>query len=233
MRAALAQLRPAFEHRLYLGTAAAAALIVVAGFARSYYLKGLFGAPALPLLLHVHGAVMTLWYVLFLAQVGLVAAHRTDLHRMLGVATAAVAFLLVIVGSTTAVHFITRFGPATAEAHEAAAIAGFDAVLLMVFAALVGTALAYRRRGDVHKRLMTLASLSLLGPPLARLISDESSVIVADCLVLVPVVIDTVRHRRLHPAFGWGGLLVVACTCTALALVPTASWTNFAIRMVS
>jgi hypothetical protein len=27
--------------------------------------------------------------------------------------------------------------------------------------------------------------------------------------VLVCVAIDTLRHRRLHPAFGWGGGLVL------------------------
>ena len=53
-----------------------------AGFARTYYLKELYATPALPILLHIHGAVMTLWYVLFIVQVRLVAAHRVALHRL-------------------------------------------------------------------------------------------------------------------------------------------------------
>jgi len=63
----------------YTWVAVGAALIVFAGFARTYYLKELSGTRSLLLLLHVHGLVMTLWFVLFLAQVRLVATHRTDL----------------------------------------------------------------------------------------------------------------------------------------------------------
>lgn len=85
----------------YTWVAVAAALIVFAGFARTYYLKGLFGTRSLPLLLHIHGSVMTLWFVLFLLQVRLVAAHRTDLHRRLGILGAFWALLVVVVGTTT------------------------------------------------------------------------------------------------------------------------------------
>jgi hypothetical protein len=35
------------------------ALIVFAGFARTYYLKGVFDGPALTALTHVHGVIMT------------------------------------------------------------------------------------------------------------------------------------------------------------------------------
>ncbi|HEV2617498.1 MAG TPA: hypothetical protein VGU63_12910 [Candidatus Acidoferrales bacterium] len=73
------------DRRFYTWVAVAAALVVFAGFARTYYLKEFFGTRSLALLLHVHGLVMTLWFLLFLVQVRLVAAHRTDLHRRLGV----------------------------------------------------------------------------------------------------------------------------------------------------
>ena len=48
--------------------AAAAALVVFAGFARTYYLKGVFDTPALSPLVHAHGLAMTLWVALFIAQ---------------------------------------------------------------------------------------------------------------------------------------------------------------------
>ena len=59
----------------YTWVALGTALIVFAGFARSYYLKGVFGTPALPLLLHIHGLVMTAWFVLCFVQARLVATH--------------------------------------------------------------------------------------------------------------------------------------------------------------
>lgn len=62
------------DHSLYRWAAIAAFAVVVVGFARTYYLKLLFGAPALPWLLHLHGALMTSWFVLFFVQTSLIAA---------------------------------------------------------------------------------------------------------------------------------------------------------------
>jgi hypothetical protein len=42
---------------------------------------------------------MTAWLVLFFVQVRLVAVHRTDLHRGLGVVGAVLAGLVLVVGT--------------------------------------------------------------------------------------------------------------------------------------
>src|SRR6185437_6956578 len=120
--------RSVVDRRFYTWVAFAAALIVFTGFARTYYLKQLFGTRSLPLLLHVHGLVMTLWFVLFLVQVRLVAAHRTDLHRRLGVFGALLALLVVAVGATT---IITRARPHFRPGHSLAVLA-FQLSILLV-----------------------------------------------------------------------------------------------------
>src|SRR5580700_2501610 len=63
--------------------------IVFLGFARSYYLAGVFQARLPNLLVHVHAAVFSTWILLFIAQTSLVSAGRLDLHRLLGVLGAA------------------------------------------------------------------------------------------------------------------------------------------------
>ncbi len=73
-----------WRNAYFTWAAIVAMLLVFAGFARTYYLKTFFATPALPTLLHLHGAILTLWFVLFFVQVRLVAAHRVDLHRLLG-----------------------------------------------------------------------------------------------------------------------------------------------------
>jgi hypothetical protein len=180
----------------------------------------------------VHGAIMSLWYALFVTQVALVAAHRPDVHRALGIATATCAAVLVPVGALTALAFVRRHLPDPQMAAKAAGIAGYDLVVLTVFAALVVTALVLRHRPDVHKRLMTLASVSLLGPPLARLMSGEAAVLVGNSLAVLPIAVDTWRHRRLHPAFGWGGALVLVSSGAAFALALSPAWRTFALRLV-
>src|SRR5438067_11517923 len=87
------------DRRLYIWFAVFMPIIVLAGFARSYYLKGFFGFPALPsLLVQLHGIVMTSWVVLFVTQVTLVVSGRTRTPQRLGVSGAVRAELIVVVG---------------------------------------------------------------------------------------------------------------------------------------
>src|SRR6267143_2000358 len=97
------------DRHLYIWAAVFIPLIVLAGFARSYYLKSLFGFPALPgPLVQLHGLVMTSWVVLFVAQVWLVSARRTRLHQRLGILGAILAALVVVVGTLTAIAGAAR-----------------------------------------------------------------------------------------------------------------------------
>jgi hypothetical protein len=179
----------------------------------------------------VHGALMTAWYVLFATQVLLVSAHRVDIHRRLGILTAFTAAALVPAGIATAIAFIRRVEGDTESSELAALIAGYQFVALTLFTLLVVTALVLRRRSDIHKRLMTVASLSLLGPPLARLTSDQVALWLNYAVVLLPIAIDTWRHRRLHPAFGWAGGLFLVSSQAALMIASSDAWIAFALRV--
>jgi len=96
------------DHIFYTGLAVVAAAIVFAGFARTYYLRDLFGGPPLPPLVHLHGALFTSWLVLLLSQVTLVAAKRTHIHRRLGVAGGVLAAFMIVVGTITAIQAARR-----------------------------------------------------------------------------------------------------------------------------
>src|SRR3546814_4543683 len=64
-------------------TAVALALLAstFAGFAPTYFLRGLSGAAPLSPLVIVHGAANSAWIVLFLVQTSLIATGRPDMHR--------------------------------------------------------------------------------------------------------------------------------------------------------
>lgn len=213
--------------------------IVFAGFAPTFYLKGLFGTPPLSNLLFVHGVVMSTWIALLVVQTALVEFGRTDLHRRVGVAGAGVAVLLVVIGVAAAFDAARRGFSPTPEVTPLMFLA-IPLVDLLVFSILVGTALAMRRRSATHKRLMLLATVGMLTPAVARLPIDALKQVglpaffaVTIACVLLVVAIDTLRHRRLHPAFGWGAALVVAAVPGRIALAQSDAWVFIAGRLVA
>lgn len=223
------------ERRFYGLAAAVAALIVFAGFARTYYLKGAFGAPELSGLVHGHGVVMTGWIVLFGVQASLVAARRVDLHRRLGIFGAVFAALVVAMGIATAIEGARRgISPGPPPLVFLAIPLG----VILVFGALVAAAIANRRRPDWHKRLMLLATISMLTPAIARLPVDAlhaggilAFMAVTDLLAIACIAWDTARNRRLHPAFLRGAIFLVASQPAMLALAGTEFWMQIARRL--
>ena len=219
--------------RFYVGMAIAIAITVFVGFSRSYFLKSWYGTPELSPLLHAHGLVFTAWVLFFLAQTVLVATGRTWLHRRMGVAGAALALLVLVVGMTVS---ITRVKTGTSpipgvSALSFLAIPFFD---MVVFAILVGTALYFRRRLEAHKRLMTLSMITLLPAPIARLQfpmlppGPPTFFGLADLFIIALLVYDLSARRSLHPATIWGGLLVVASQPLRLMISGTPAWLAFA-----
>lgn len=215
------------ERRFYVSAAIAITIIVLAGF--SVDLDLLRDMSGLSALVRVHGAVMLGWIALFATQTVLVARHRADLHRRLGIFGAALAAVIVIADTATAVVAFRLGGhhlPPGIPAPLFLAFASFD---LLTFSILVSGAIALRRKSDWHKRLMLLGVIMVLDAALARFISAYTSsgvdpALVRNGLVLLCVAIDTLRYRRLHPAFLMGALLVFATDPVAHWAASTATW---------
>jgi hypothetical protein len=78
-------------------------LIVLVGFAPSFYLRSTFPhVHQLPVFLHVHGAVLTGWFVLTVVQGWLIRSQRYRLHRKLGYFAAAYAAVVIMFGTLAA-----------------------------------------------------------------------------------------------------------------------------------
>ena len=226
------------DRPLYLLAAIVVPVIVLIGFARTYYLKGFFATPPIPSrFVHLHGIVMTAWVALFIAQVSLVATRRTKVHQRLGVFGAVLAALVVVVGVLTGLY---------AAAREAPTVGPFALQFLVVplgdmivFAVLIGAALYFRRRLDIHKRLMLLAAVNLLAPAIARIplnfIANGGALVffgLTDVCLLAFIAFDTIRHRRLHPAFLWGTIFIIVMQPLRILLAGTDAWLRFATALV-
>jgi hypothetical protein len=224
------------DRAFYTGMSLAVIATVYRGFARSYFLRGHYFSTPLAPIAKVHGAVFMLWTVLFVVQTVLVARRRTDLHRQLGMVGAVVAGAMVVVGTAIAIVSLRHnFASGNEGALSFFAIPAGD---MLVFTILVAAALGWRQQRETHKRLMLLATISLLDAAVARwplAIMAKGPVAffaVSDLYIVAGVVFDLASRRRVHPAYVWGGLLIVGSQIGRLAVRHTAVWLAFA-RMLA
>jgi len=224
------------DRLFYLSMSLVIVATVFVGFAPTYYLKSYFHAAPLPPLVHLHGLVFTSWILLFVTQTVLVAGRRIDLHRRLGFVGAVLAALLVVIGLTTAIVSARRnFAAGNQGALTFLAIPFGD---MLVFSVLVTAGIRYRRRAEAHKRLMLLATISILDAaivrwPLAIMAAGPVAFFgVTDLLIVAGLVYDLMSRRRVHPAYIWGGLLILASQPLRLAIAGTSAWLAFARALV-
>lgn len=215
----------------FIAMAVAVAAMVLAGFSRTYYFREAALGP-LPELFLIHGAAFTAWFALFIAQASLIRARSFALHRLFGLASLPLAIALVVLGWEGGIDAYRR-GVAIVEDGPPAMFFFLSASDAAGFAALYGAAVAFRRRSDVHKRLMLLASISLIMPATARLaIALGLSGVVGAALQFTFVgailAYDAVALRRMHPATLIGGGVIALKFAGLIILAPTPLWENFA-----
>jgi hypothetical protein len=221
------------ERWFYISMSIAALGTVFAGFAPTYYLRPYFNTAPLMPLLHVHGIVFTSWLVLFLIQTTLVAAHRTDIHRRLGILGGVIATLMILIGASTAVIRASQ-GATPVPGVSSLSFLVVPLGDISVFAILVGAGFYYRRRPDVHKRLMLLATVSILAAAIARLpfaimqAGPPAFFGITDLFVLACILYDLITLKRVHRATALAALLIIASQPLRLMLAGTHVWLAFA-----
>jgi uncharacterized membrane protein YozB (DUF420 family) len=216
------------EHRFFTGMALAALLVALIGFAPSYYLRSFTDAEPLTTLVHLHGGLATAWLLLFVAQTSLVSASRTDLHRRVGPAGAVLAAIFVVVSYATAIA-AARKGVTPPGGPPPLAFLAIPLATVLSFAVLAGLGILWRRERDTHRRLMLLATIAILPPAFARFrwfgFGGPPVAIGGPCLFVVASLLwDRRVHGRIHPAFLWGGGLLLLSLPLRFALAQTESW---------
>ncbi|MEJ0039441.1 MAG: hypothetical protein WDO68_25915 [Gammaproteobacteria bacterium] len=192
--------------------------VVLVGFSPTFYLRGFFRVPAIPPSLYVHGAVLTLWFLLTVLQGWLIRTRRPRLHRRLGYVAAGYAALVIVLG-LVANQLMGSQIKSPAEAENI--IYWANLFTLVQFAVFVSLAVVFRGSPEAHKRLTLLASISIVGPALARFpmwpmfaggTDAARNYGIGGLLLLFAamIVYDLIVRRRPHPATWLGavGILV-------------------------
>jgi hypothetical protein len=227
------------QSRFFVGMSGLLLLIVVVGFAPTLFVRGLFNVPPIPIYLYVHGAVLTGWFVCLLVQTALIRTGRRSFHRQLGWAGAVLGLAVAVAAPMATLNVVSRIraggydldmdisaigitglGTSMSIGAFVSGVVWANFASILTFFILLVSAIRFRRRADIHKRLMLLASISIIGPALARIsrwpgLGGEQGPFVPLVLVLLLgalVVHDFSSRRRVHPATVLGGASAVAIT---------------------
>ncbi len=219
------------DRRFYATMSVVAAAVILTGFANTYGPKVLAGGPRVPSIVHLHAAVFTCWLVLFVAQTVLVARGHVALHMRLGNAGMVLAGVMLGVGLATAIA-TARAGHQGIPGVEFPSREGFlllNVASILVFSVLVVAGWSFRRRPQIHKRLMLAATVGGLMPPgISRLplVSGHAPAIAALVIafLLVGPAYDLLTRRRVHPAYAGLLLAVLIVPPVVIRMSATGAW---------
>lgn len=237
--------QPASSRLFYPLAALALLAITFIGFRLFYlHLQAYPGRPLTPpirTLLIVHGVLMTAWMLLAVVQPFLVAANRKRVHMALGKLGVALAAGIVVAGYLVAIH-ATRVNPPEMRLFGLAPKEFLTVPLsgMVMFGVYVTVGVLNRRRPEVHRPLMLLASLAVVGAALGRMqaLNDwyagtwlerwfsayVTTVMLGGLLLAVKCALEK-RFDRWFAA----GFAVMTAVCVAASLVAkTAAWDQFA-----
>jgi len=227
---------PWSDDLFFSGMAGVALIAVLVGFARTYFLAGLFRAPLPNLLVHIHGAVFTLWIILFITQISLVTAGRVSVHRRVGLLGFVLAIVMIVLGTVTASDSLARHmvQPGRDTVEEVRAFYAVPLGAMFMFSTFVYFGYRNRFQPTVHKRLMWFATMSLLDAGFDRWpVFDPYSLPVVNLICYTPLLLLLIGYDwwstgNVQRVTIWSTIFMTAVQQIRHPLGHTAAWQSFA-----
>jgi hypothetical protein len=220
------------ERFFYSGMAVLLCVCVFIGFSPTYFQAGMLSAPLPSPILHIHGAVFTLWMLLFVVQVAFISARRVKWHRSFGTVAFCLPPIMIVLGVTAAIdalHRGARIGPLDPSVSAAIPLIGIIGFVVPILASWRA-----RRRPDAHKRLILIATISLVGAAFGRfpwsrigLPPAAGAATGVGVLVLIVILYDLLSLHRVHRSTMWAGPLAFLTILLAVPIGFTHAWHAF------
>ena len=220
----------------YSGMAVLLCICVYIGFSPTYFQAGMVRAPLPSPVLHIHGAIFTLWMLLFVVQSALISARRVRWHRSLGTIAFCLPPLMIILGVIAAIDALrrgVRIGPLDPAVSLAIPLIG-----ILGFSVVIYASWRTRRRPDAHKRLILIATICLVGAafgrfPWTRFGVPQAAGVVTGVggLLVVVIAYELITTRHIHRSTMWAAPLVFASVALAVPIGMTPAWHSFSMLL--
>ena len=191
------------DRYFYFSMSLLVAAIVVGGFSHSISDALFHPAIPRPFLLWIHSIVFASWVVFYILQSALVRTHDVKVHRSVGWFGVALAATMVPLGFAIAV-VMGRFDKHTLNIADSDTFLSVPFGDMIFFGTFVMLAIAWRRKPELHRRLLLIATCALLDAPFDRIdyIFDHNlGFLFVDAVILLGVVRDLLVDRRIHKVY--------------------------------
>jgi hypothetical protein len=236
------------DRYFYVAMAMTCLAVAVLGFMPTYWMPLAAGTLKARPVVHLHGIAFFLWTIFFVVQAWLAASGRIPRHRAVGLVGISFATALTILGVLAAINQMQTARALGLEGSgKAFAIVPLSSIAF--FASAFAWAIVNTRRPETHKRLMLLASISILDAPIARWfltflappgasgpppVAVDIGPAAATCMLLaIALAVDWRRHGRPHPVYLAGGGIFVAMKLLQIPVSATPAWHAIAGWMLS
>ena len=191
------------DRYFYFSMSLLVAAIVVAGFRRTVNENLFHPAVPRPFILWIHGAAFAGWVCFFIFQSTLVRIHKVSWHRFFGWFGAGLATVMVVLGVATSI-VMARFD--AVQLHQK----GTDAFLIIpfydmvAFGVCIALAIYWRKRPEVHRRLIFIATCGLLDAAFGRfghVFDDNLFYPCLDLVMVLGVARDLLVDGRVHKVY--------------------------------
>ena len=191
------------DRYFYLFASFVIAAIVVWGFSHTVNQNLLHASPPRPLLLWFHGAAFSSWVLFFIFQSALVRTRNVNLHRFFGWFGAGLASAMAVLGFIIAV-IMARFDWFTLHAPGTDVFLSVPFGDILSFSSCVALAILWRKKPELHRRLLFIATCCLLAAAFGRFpyVSDHNLFYVCvDAVILLGVLRDLLVSRSVHRVY--------------------------------
>jgi hypothetical protein len=234
------------ERRFFTGMVVAMAVVTIIGFTPSYFLRPVLVTPVslrVPLtpMVHLHAVTGLAWLAFLIWQAQLIRGRQHQRHMQNGLIGLAIAASVVVVGIIVGIDSSAGGRQPPGWTPTSFLIIPFATVLM--FGGLVAAALWWRRRPDIHKRLMLIGTTAAIVPALARISTTWlkgilppgaiGGMILSNIFLAALVAYDLKKQGRVHPATLWGGMILLVSQPARVWVSRTEAWNTLAARLIA
>ncbi|QDP00912.1 hypothetical protein [Thalassotalea sp. PS06] len=211
------EVKPRSQYLFY--SAIVLSIFVIIGFSLKVIVHPFRLARYTPLVI-AHAGFMMAWLFLFAYQARLVTLGNLKRHKQLGSISILLVIAMITTGEWASINLFFE--------HQRTDLLVGNAFTMFTFLCLYGSAIYAVSKGnvDTHKRMIIIASLSIIGPAIGRYLEvlDVNVMlyfaVYPIILIALPVGYDLSINNKIHKATYAGISFVVAMNVLMMASMP-------------